>query len=264
MARLCERSSAVSSDIFSDLRIGFEICKTADKTGKLDVKLMGRKRGMTQIYDESGRAIPCTLIEIEDNVIAQVKTLKRDGYSAVQVGFEEIATRDPRTLTRRVSKPQLGHYRAAELAPRRFLKETRITDTEIDQYQLGQALSISHFQKGQLIDVTATSKGKGYQGVMKLYNFSGIGSSHGAGPVHRHGGSRGQRSTPGRVFPGNKAAGRMGGKKVTTQNLRIVEVDTERKILCIEGAVPGCTNCMVALKKAVKHHEKRSALGAKR
>lgn len=220
---------------------------------------MGRKKGMTQIFDESGRAIPCTLIEVEDNVVVQLKSPDKEGYSAVQIGFEKIATRDPRTLTRRVSKPMRGHYRAAGTEPRRFLQETRLSEDQLADFTAGQSITIAHFQKGQLIDVSATSKGKGYQGVMKLYNFRGIGSSHGAGPVHRHGGSRGQRSTPGRVFPGNRAAGRMGGKRVTVQNLQIVEIDQERNLICVEGAVPGSTNCLVTLQKAIKNHTKRDA-----
>lgn len=221
---------------------------------RIDVKLMGRKRGMMQFFDDEGRAIPCTVIEIEENVVVQIKTITKDGYSAVQLGNEEIRVKDPRTLSKRVTKPLMGHFRSADVAPRRFLKESRNFDSDI---KVGQSVSLSQFAVGDLIDVTAKSKGKGYQGVMKLYNYRGIGSSHGAGPVHRHGGSRGQRSTPGRVFPGNKAAGRMGGRQVSTQNLRIVHIDFEKRAICVKGAVSGSTNAAVTLQFAVKHPKSR-------
>ena len=217
---------------------------------------MGRKRGMTQIFDEGGKAVPCTLIEVEENVIAQVKNKERDGYNAVQVGFDEIVTRDPRTLTRRVSKPLLGHFRAAELSPRRFLREFR--QEEIEGFEVGQKLNLERFKIGQYLDIRGVSKGKGYQGVMKLYNFRGIGASHGAGPVHRHGGSRGQRSTPGRVFPGNKAAGRMGGRNVSIQNLLVIALDVENRLLCVRGAVPGCRDALVSMQPAIKRPDNRS------
>lgn len=213
------------------------------------MKLMGRKRGMMQFFDDEGRAIPCTVIEIEENVVAQIKTESRDGYSAIQLASEEIQVKDPRTLAKRITKPLIGHFRSADIAPRRHLKESR---RFVDGTSVGQRFGVSHFAVGDFIDVTAKSKGKGYQGVMKLYNFRGIGSSHGAGPVHRHGGSRGQRSTPGRVFPGNKAAGRMGGRQVSTQNLRVVHIDAERRVICVKGAVAGCTNAPVTLQMAVK------------
>lgn len=211
---------------------------------------MGRKRGMTQIFDESGKAVPCTLIEVEENVVAQIKTLDKDGYSSLQIGFEEITSQDPRTLIRRVSKPRMGHFRAANLPPHRFLQEVRVEDAQ--NVTIGQRVGVDQFKMGQYIDVRGVSKGKGYQGVMKLYNFRGIGSSHGAGPVHRHGGSRGQRSTPGRVFPGNKAAGRMGGRNVSIQSLLIVALDVENRLVCVRGAVPGSRNSLVTMQSAIK------------
>ena len=215
---------------------------------------MGRKRGMVQIFDEKGAAIACTLVQVEENVVVQVKSSEKDGYCATQLGFEEIKTRDPRTLMRRVSKPLFGHFRKAGLSPRRFLKEF----PQSGNHEVGQKVGVSDVKVGQYIDVQATSKGKGYQGVMKLYNFRGIGSSHGAGPVHRHGGSRGQRSTPGRVFPGNKAAGRMGGDRISVQNLRVIAVDEEQGLVCLRGAVPGSRGALITLRPAVKKQPKNA------
>lgn len=211
---------------------------------------MGRKRGMMQFFDDQGKAIPCTVIEVEENVVVQMKSKEKDGYDAIQTASEEILVSDPRTLVKRMTKPLIGHFRKVDLAPRRRLLESRPFGKDVT---VGQAFGVEQFEIGDFIDVSAKSKGKGYQGVMKLYNFRGIGSSHGAGPVHRHGGSRGQRSTPGRVFPGNKAAGRMGGKQISTQNLRIVHIDAEKRVICVRGAVAGHTNTPVVLQLAVKH-----------
>lgn len=213
------------------------------------VRLMGKKRGMTQLFDDKGQVVPCTVIEIEPNVVTQIKTEANDGYSAIQVGFEKVETKDPRTVNRRVSKPLRGHYKRASVEPRKHLAEFRVEKT--DEYSLGQEITLDAFQDIGYIDVTAISKGKGYQGVIKRHNFAGGPAAHGSG-FHRHGGSTGMRSTPGRCLPGQKMAGHMGAEWTTVQSLRVVSFDTEENILVVEGAVPGARNSLVYVSPAVK------------
>jgi large subunit ribosomal protein L3 len=205
---------------------------------------------MTQVFDQNGNAVVCTVIEAEKNVIAQIKSRENDGYQAVQLGFERVTTGDPRTAERRVGKPAMGHFKKAGLEPRRFLKEVRVDD--ISPYQVGQEISVAIFKDCSYVDLMGVSKGKGYAGVMKKYGFGGFAKSHGAGPVHRHAGSTGQRSTPGRCFPGGKRAGRMGGKVTTVQNLKVVAIDEERQLIVVKGAVPGPNNGLVVVQEAVK------------
>lgn len=213
------------------------------------VRLMGKKRGMTQLFDEKGQVIPCTVIEIEPNVVTQIKTKENDGYSAVQVGFEKIETKDPRTIDRRVSKPLRGHFKKGSIDPRRYLAEFRVDNS--DEYSVGQELGLDLLQDISHIDATAISKGKGYQGVIKRHNFAGGPAAHGSG-FHRHGGSTGMRSTPGRCLPGQKMAGHMGTEWTTVQSLRVVSFDPAENILVVEGAVPGARNCLVYISPAVK------------
>lgn len=210
-------------------------------------KLMGKKRGMMQFFDEQGQAIACTVIEAEPNVITQIKTKENDGYTAIQIGFEEIKTRDPRTLRKRLSSPLRGHFKKSNLAPRRHLKEFRIDNVE--EYSLGQELSADFFSENSYVDVTAISKGKGYQGVMKLHNFAGGPASHGSS-FHRHAGSTGMRSTPGRCLPGGPRASHMGSEQITVQNLRVLKI--QDNCIIVKGAVPGPRNGLVYVTPAVK------------
>lgn len=213
------------------------------------LNLMGKKRGMIQLFDEKGNAVSCTVIEVEPNVVTQVKTIEKDGYTAVQMGFDEIKTKDPRTAERRVGKPLAGHYKKNSIAPRRFLHESRMDATE--EFAVGQPVGLDKFADVKFIDVAGFTKGKGYQGVMKRHNYAGGPASHGSG-FHRHAGSRGQRTTPGRVFPLGKAAGHMGAENMTVQNLRVFLVDSQENVIVVEGAVPGPTGAVVTLSAAIK------------
>lgn len=216
----------------------------------LKLKLMGKKRGMTQLFDEKGNVVVCTVIEMEPNVVTQIKTEKTDGYNAVQTGFEKITGKDPRTIERRTTKPLLGHYKKGGNAPRRHLQETRLED--VSEFTLGQEIGVTHFNEIAYVDATATSIGKGYQGAMKLHNFKGMPASHGAKKNHRSLGSTGNRSTPGRCFPGGKRASQMGNKQVTVQSLEVVRVIPEENLLVVKGALPGARNGLVSIRKAVK------------
>jgi len=210
---------------------------------------MGKKRGMTQLFDETGKAVPCTVIEAEPNIVTQVKTQATDGYNAVQLGFDLVKTNDPRTIETRVSKPLRGHYKKAGVAPRRFLAESRLDNPE--QYTVGQEIDVSAFAEIAYVDATAISKGKGYQGVIKRHHFAGGPASHGSG-FHRHAGSTGMRTSPGRVLPGGKKAGHMGHEKVTVQNLKVMFVDPAEKVIVVEGQVPGPRDGLVFLSAAKK------------
>lgn len=205
--------------------------------------LLGTKLGMTQVWDENNNLIPVTVVQADSNVITQLRNADRDGYTAVQIGYGQI---DPRKVT----KPLAGHFEAAGVTPRRHLVELRTADAA--EYAAGQELSVELFEAGQKVDVVGTSKGKGFAGVMKRHNFSGVGASHGAHKNHRKPGSIGGASTPGRVFRGQKMAGRMGAERVTTQNLTIHAIDAEKNLLLIKGAVPGARGRVVLVRTAVK------------
>ncbi|PJD96519.1 MAG: 50S ribosomal protein L3 [Parachlamydia sp.] len=213
------------------------------------IKLMGKKRGMTQRFDAAGNLIVCTVIEVEPNVVTQLKTKEKDGYNAVQLGFEKVTAKDPRREKKRTSKPLQGHYEKAGVAPRRHSGEFRTE--EVSEFTLGQELGVSLFQEIPYIDVTGVSKGKGYQGVIKLHNFAGGPAAHGSG-FHRHAGSTGMRTTPGRCFPGGKRASHMGVDRVTVENLKVVMIDEENNLILVEGQVPGAYNGLVFLRKATK------------
>lgn len=213
------------------------------------LKLMGKKRGMLQIFDERGSTIVCTAIEVEPNVLAQIKTTEKDGYSALQLGFETIKAGSLHTRERRVSRPLLGHYKKANLEPRRRLCETRLENT--DGYELGQEFGVSQFSEVTHLDVRAKSKGKGYQGVIKLHGFAGGPASHGSG-FHRHAGSTGMRSTPGRCLPNGPRPSHMGDRWVTVQNLKVVKIREEDQVILVKGQVPGPRNGLVYLSPAVK------------
>lgn len=211
---------------------------------------MGRKRGMTHIFDDIGNLIPCTVIEFDKNIITQVKTLEQDGYSSVQFGTEVVTAKDPRRKEKRTSKPMRGHFDKSGVEPRKHLQEFRV-EGEAEAYEVGQEFGVEIFENIQFVDVTGTSKGKGFQGVMKLHNYSGGPASHGS-KFHRRRGSQGMRSTPGRCLPGGKRPGQMGNRRVTTQNLKVVRVDEERNLLIVRGAIPGATDGLVTVSMAVK------------
>jgi large subunit ribosomal protein L3 len=216
-------------------------------------KLLGKKRGMTQVFDEVGNVVTCTVIHAEPSVVTQIKRRETDGYNALQLGFEKMVTKDPRTLERRLTKQLQGHFKKANVEPRRHLAEARVEN--VDEYQLGQEIGVAAFSSVAYVDVSGVSKGKGYQGVIKRWGFAGGPAAHGSG-FHRHGGSVGQRTTPGRTYPNLKKAGRMGGDQVTVQNLRVVKIDEKRNLILVEGAVPGPRGGVVALEAAGKKVKK--------
>ena len=205
--------------------------------------LLGTKLGMTQVWDADNRLIPVTVIQAGPNVVTQVRNADTDGYAAVQLGFGQI---DPRKVT----KPLTGHFEKAGVTPRRHLVELRTADA--GEYSLGQELGADTFESGQEVDVTGTTKGKGFAGVMKRHGFHGVSSSHGSHRNHRKPGSIGGCATPGRVFKGMRMAGRMGGERQTTQNLTIHAVDAEKGLLLIKGAVPGPRGGLVLVRSAAK------------
>ncbi|HWU46907.1 MAG TPA: 50S ribosomal protein L3 [Humibacter sp.] len=206
--------------------------------------LLGKKLGMTQVWDENNKLIPVTVVEITPNVVTQVRTPELDGYNGVQIAYGQI---DPR----KVNKPSAGHFEKAGVTPRRHLTELRTADAA--DYSLGQELAVDGiFEAGQKVDVVGTSKGKGTAGVMKRHNFKGVSASHGAHRNHRKPGSIGASSTPSRVFKGMRMAGRMGGERVTVLNLTVHSVDAEKGLLLVKGAVPGARGRIVFVRNAVK------------
>jgi large subunit ribosomal protein L3 len=204
--------------------------------------LIGKKIGMTQIFDENGAAVPVTIIEAGPCYVTQVRHPEKEGYSAVQLGFGESK---PKHLT----GGQLGHLQNAELPPLRYLKEFRVKETELTP---GDKLTVEVFEVGDAVDVVGTSKGKGFAGAVKRYGFRGGPRTHGQSDRLRAVGSIGATSTPGRVFKGKKMPGRMGGRRVTSQNLRIALVDPERNLLGVSGSVPGAKGGLVMIKEARK------------
>ena len=211
---------------------------------KVSKGLLGTKLGMTQVWNEQGKLVPVTVIEVAPNVVTQVRTSEKDGYSAVQIAAGQI---DPRKVT----KPLEGHFDAAGVTPRRHVTEVRTADAS--DYSLGQELTVDGvFEAGQLVDVVGTSKGKGTAGVMKRHNFKGVSASHGSHRNHRKPGSIGASSTPSRVFKGMRMAGRMGGERVTVLNLTVHAVDAEKGLLLVKGAVPGARGRIVYVRNAVK------------
>ena len=209
--------------------------------------LLGEKLGMTQVWDENNRVVPVTVVKAATNVVTQVRTPETDGYSAIQLAFGQV---DPRKVT----QPMLGHFARAGVTPRRHLLELRYDNAS--EYTLGQELGPDTFQAGARIDVTGVSKGKGFAGTMKRHGFSGVSSSHGAHRNHRKPGSIGACATPGRVFRGLRMAGRMGGVKVTTQNLTVQAVDTDKGLLLVKGSIPGPIGSIVLIREAAKEAAK--------
>jgi large subunit ribosomal protein L3 len=212
--------------------------------------VVGEKVGMTQVWDDANRVVPVTVLRVEPMRVVQVKTAERDGYNAVQVTFGE---RDARKLNR----PDKGHFEKAGVSAGNALVELRLDD--VSEFEVGQEISVDTLAAGELVDVTALSKGKGFAGAMKRHNFSGQRASHGAHRVHRAPGSIGACATPARVFKGTRMAGRLGAEKVTTLNLAVVATDPEKNLLLVRGAVPGPKGGIVVVRDAVKAAAKGGA-----
>jgi len=212
----------------------------------MGIGLLGKKLGMTQVFDENGNIIPVTVIQAGPCLVIQKKTEKTDGYNAIQFGFDEIKK------VKNVNKPMIGHFKKANIAPLKFIKEFRVTEEELESTEIGSQISVDIFQPGEYVDITGTSKGKGFAGVVKRHGFKGSPASRGTHEYFRHGGSIGQNMTPGRTMKGKKMPGHMGNEKVTVQNLKVIEVRGDTNILMIKGAIPGPTNGYVIVKKAVK------------
>jgi large subunit ribosomal protein L3 len=216
---------------------------TATKTERAVKGLLGTKLGMTQLWDESNRIVPVTVVQAGPCVVTQVRTPDNDGYSAVQLGFGAIKAKQ-------LTKPSAGHFDKAGVTPRKHLVEIRTSNAS--EYTLGQELNADVFAAGDVIDVTGVSKGKGTAGVMKRHGFAGLRASHGVHRKHRAPGSIGGCATPGRVFKGLRMAGRMGAERVTVQNLVVHAVDPERGLILIKGAIPGNKGGLVVLRTAAK------------
>lgn len=210
--------------------------------------ILGTKLGMTQIFDGDGRVVPVTVVRAGPCPVTQVRTVERDGYRAVQLGFG---------TAKRANKPLAGHFAKAGVAPTRYLVEVDLAAA----VKLGDAVTVEQFMVGELVDVSGRSKGKGFSGVMKRHGFAGLGGSHGVHKVHRAPGSIGACATPSRVFKGTRMAGRMGSEQVTTQNLRLVAVDPERNLLLIRGAVPGPNGALLVIRDAAKAAPSRGSGG---
>jgi large subunit ribosomal protein L3 len=209
--------------------------------------LLGKKLGMTQVFDESGTVVPVTVLQVGPCVVTQIRTKERDGYEAVQLGFGH---------SKRLNSPERGHQRAAGSSAR-HLRELKADD--VSQYSVGQVLDASQFSVGDTVDVTGISKGKGFQGVVKRHGFAGGPKTHGQSDRHRAPGSIGSSTTPGRVFKNLRMAGQMGNERVTVQNLEVVRVDPEKNLLLVRGSVPGARDGLLLVRASVKHREARAA-----
>ena len=207
--------------------------------------ILGRKIGMTQIFTENGDVVPVTVIEAGPNVVLQKKTVETDGYNAIQLGFVDVKES-------RATKPAIGHAKKANTSPKRFIREIR--DVNIDEYEVGQEVTVETFSEGELVDITGTTKGKGFQGAIKRHNFARGPMSHGS-HYHRAAGSMGATGVQ-RVFKGKPLPGRMGGDRVTIQNLKIMKVDPERNLLLVKGNVPGAKKSFLVIKSAIKAKSK--------
>jgi large subunit ribosomal protein L3 len=210
--------------------------------------ILGRKLGMTQVWDAENRVVPVTVIEAGPCRVVQLKTPERDGYSAVQLAFGE-------TKANRITKPELGHLQAAGGGPTKHLAELRVSD--LSGFEIGQIVKADVFEAGERVDVTGITKGKGFSGTMKRHNFNGLGAGHGTHKKHRAPGSIGACATPARVFKGLRMAGQKGNERVTTLNLEVVQGDAERGLLLVKGAVPGPSGSLVFVRNATKAAVKR-------
>jgi large subunit ribosomal protein L3 len=205
--------------------------------------ILGKKVGMTQLFDEKGNIVPVTIIEAGPCYVTQVKTVETDGYNAVQIGYDEVPER-------KLTKGQLGHLKQAGAPKVRRLRELRYS--ELPVHSLGDVIKSDIFKEGELVDVVGTSKGRGFQGGVKRYGFAGGPKTHGQSDRHRTPGSRGAGTTPGRTYPGTRGPGHMGDARSTVQNLRVALVDPERNLLAVRGAVPGARGSLVLVREAVK------------
>jgi len=212
--------------------------------------LIGKKLGMSQIFDEHGGIIPVTVVQAGPCTVVQKKTTVKEGYNALQIGFDEIVK------LQRVRKPLTGHFKKGSVTPTAVLKEFRVTEEDMAANEVGAVHSVDMFSPGDYVDVVGTSKGKGFAGVMKRHHFGGAPASHGAHEYFRHGGSIGQNMTPGRVLKNMKMPGHMGANRVTVQNLKVIDVRSDTNLLLIEGAVPGPAKGYVVISKAVKKQNK--------
>ena len=220
---------------------------------KMQKAIIGKKVGMTQIFDESGKVIPVTVIEAGPCVVTQKKTAEKDGYSAIQLGFEDVKES-------KLSKPEAGHLKKADVAMKKHLKEFRIEKAE--EKNVGDVVTASVFAVGDKIDVTGISKGHGYQGVIKRHGAHRLKETHGSGPVVRHAGSMGANSSPSKIFKGKIGAGQMGDEQVTVQNLDVVKVDPEYNLIAVRGAIPGPKGGIVFVKSTVKTHVEKKGPAA--
>ena len=206
--------------------------------------IIGKKIGMTQVFDENGNVIPVTVIQAGPCTVVQKKTVEKDGYASVQLGYADIKEKH-------VTKPMKGHFEKAGVEAKKVLKEFRLEDTE--SINVGDVITVDTFEVGTGVDVTGISKGKGFAGTIKRYNGHRTPMTHGGGPVHRHAGSMGACSSPSRIYKGKKMPGHMGAEKVTVQNLDIVKIDTENNLLVVKGAIPGPKGSVVTVKSSVKN-----------
>ena len=205
--------------------------------------ILGKKLGMTQIFDNNGLVVPVTVVEAGPCYVSQIKTVENDGYSAVQLAFGDVREQ-------LLNKPMLGALKKAEISAKKYLKEFKLDNAQ--ELKLGDKIACDIFAEGDMVDVTGTSKGHGFSGTIAKWNFHRHRMTHGNGPVHRHVGSIGANTFPAKVFKGKKMAGRWGNEKVTVQNLKVVKVDAERNVLLIKGAIPGVKGSLVSIKSAVK------------
>ncbi len=205
--------------------------------------ILGKKLGMTQIFDNNGLVVPVTAIEAGPCFVSQIKTEQNDGYSAVQIAFDNVREQ-------LINKPMLSHLKKAEIPAMRYVREFKLDDAE--NYKLGDKITCDVFAEGDVVDVIGTSKGHGFSGTIAKWNFHRHRMTHGNGPVHRHVGSIGANTFPAKVFKGKKMAGRWGNEKVTVQNLKVVKVDAERNLILVKGAIPGAKGSLVSVKSAVK------------
>jgi len=212
--------------------------------------IIGKKVGMTQIFDETGKVIPVTVVEAGPCVVTQKKTVETDGYASVQLGFEDVKEH-------KLTKPEAGHFKKAGVEAKRHLKEFRLEKAA--EMNVGDVVKADTFAAGDWIDVTGTSKGHGYQGVIKRHGAHRTDMTHGGGPVHRHAGSMGASSHQSRIFPGKIGAGQMGNEQVTIENLQIVKVDAELNMIAIRGAIPGPKGGLVFIRNTVKTHKVKQA-----
>jgi large subunit ribosomal protein L3 len=216
----------------------------------MDKAIIGKKIGMTQIFDEAGRVVPVTVIEAGPCTVMQKKTTEKDGYNAIQMGFQNVPER-------KLTKPELGHLKKADVAPKKFLREFNLDNAA--ELNIGDIVKADTFKVGDFVDVTGTSKGHGFQGVVKRHGAAIKRMTHGGGPVHRHQGALAAGTYPGRIFKGRDGAGHMGVDQVTVQNLTVVKVDPELNMLVVCGAIPGPKGGLVTVKSTVKTHKVKQA-----